>query len=284
MFPGGRVQANATLRDLIARAYALQPYQRIKGTARVLDEWFVIVANAPGGVDVAREAQLRRVRRLLADRFKLSVRFEDEWQPVSILRRATSESLGPHLRPLKESCAVAQAPPSDSATSRPQQPPCHVTFINGHMTALVERMADFSRAVSFMSRRAVVDETGLDGSFELEMTFNTAIRCLRHLRWLSPHRVVLARHVILTRLLLPLRLRCHRAATILWNYSAEEGNFGVGVCSGDELDVEPSDFERLSTRRNCRTDCRIASLIRTFSDHDRAALDLCHAACRCSNR
>ena len=175
MLPGGDFQANATLRYVIAYAYGLQPYQRVEGTASVLDEWFAVVAKAADDAAITREAQLRMVQQLLVDRFKLVVRFEEESQQVSILRQGSSGNLGPHLRPLKESCAVVQAPPpTDPTRARAQQPPCHVTFINGHMTALVERMADFSRAVSFMSRRPVVDETGLDGSFELEMTFNPA--------------------------------------------------------------------------------------------------------------
>ena len=62
----------------------------------------------------------------------------------------------------------------DSGQSDPQVPQsrCHVTFINGRLTALVEQMSDFARSLSALAQRAVVDETGLTGPFEIEMTFN----------------------------------------------------------------------------------------------------------------
>jgi uncharacterized protein (TIGR03435 family) len=117
--------------------------------------------------------QLRLVQRLLADRFRLSVHFEEESQTVSVLWRANATTLGPHLRRLKEGCAAMALPP-DANLSLPRQPQCHVTFINGRFTAIVEQISDIARFLSVMGRRPIVDETELIGAYEVEMTFNPA--------------------------------------------------------------------------------------------------------------
>jgi uncharacterized protein (TIGR03435 family) len=175
-FPGGRFQANARLRDIVAYAFALQPFQLVIGSAPVLEERYAIAAKTPEQVAQSRETQLQMLRSLLASRFSLATHFEEVSMPVTVMTRADMKRLGPQLHSVQGGCARVQAAAQTDANIDPSQqlPRCHVTFINGRMQAHVEDMADFARGLSALSHRAFVDETGLKGSFEFEFTFNPA--------------------------------------------------------------------------------------------------------------
>jgi len=166
MRPGGRFQSESTLRQLIRYAYGLEPSQQLAGTSDVLDRQFVIEARvAPERVS-ATGSHLPMVRALLAERFKLRVRFEDEIQTVATIVRRESDKPGPRLRALTHDCRLP-SPPED------KRPPCTLAIIDGHLKAVVPNMADFARRLSY-SGRAFVDGTGLTGPYELEMYFDSA--------------------------------------------------------------------------------------------------------------
>ena len=165
MRPGGRFQSESTLRQLIRYAYGLEPYQRLTGSSDILDRQFVIEARvAPERVS-ATGSHLPMVRALLAERFKLRVRFEDEIQTVATIVRRESDKPGPRLRALTHDCRLPSPPE--------KAPPCTLAIIDGHLKAVVPNMADFARRLSY-SGRAFVDGTGLTGPYELEMYFDSA--------------------------------------------------------------------------------------------------------------
>lgn len=170
MLPGGRFHSESTLRQLIRYAYGLQPSQHLVGASKVLDERDVIDAQAIAEQALTADSHLPMVRALLADRFKLRVRIEKEVRVVAAIVRRQSDGPGPHLRALTEDCAVARQQESDALQNRPR---CTFTLIDGQLKAVVPNMADFARRLSYAGR-AFVDETGLNGPFEIEMRFDPA--------------------------------------------------------------------------------------------------------------
>lgn len=168
--PNGQLNATATLRDLIRWAYALAPYQRVEGEFLELDRWFRIAAKASGNVTPRVPGEIGpynlMLQSLLADRFRLKVGWSTSLQTVQLLRRTRSDALARGMTALDVDCS-----PVDGA-SPPRPCGTEVPIINGQLNARVRSMADFARVLSTMSGRAIVDDTGLIGRFELKMTFD----------------------------------------------------------------------------------------------------------------
>jgi len=172
--PGGRFLAtSAALRDLVFYAYGLDVYQKVEGDDPILDERFDVEARAAD--DLPREAlgevgpMRLMVQALLAERFDLSVRWEEREQPVFslVLARADGQP-GSHLRP--SACpppgTVVPAPVPPSAP--PGTPRCGGAFTNnGVMQAPGQTMATFARSLSSMLDARVLDRTGLEGVFDV---------------------------------------------------------------------------------------------------------------------
>ena len=170
---GGRFQAEADLRYLISYAYRMASYERIVGAEAMLAERFVITAAVSDDDVVATNDYPLLVRRLLADRFHLKVSFESEIQAVSVMRRVAADRLGPHLRSSDVDCSLpVDREGVQRGKLKPDASRCReVGIVNGLFTGILD-MGEFARALSRIGRRAVVDDTGLSGQFEIEMTFN----------------------------------------------------------------------------------------------------------------
>ena len=172
----GQFDAAHTLRHLIA--WAFQPGTAIEGSFRELDEVFVIAARAPGPVLLARPGEVGPVNQmlqsLLAERFKLRVRWETRSFPVYALRRTTTERLGRNLRRIDATCPegypeTANAAPDGCAVklSLGKEQSKGTQIIKG----IVPGISDFARFLSSMAGRRVVDDTALVGRFELTTAF-----------------------------------------------------------------------------------------------------------------
>ena len=167
----GRFDATATLRVLINWAY--KPEFPIEGSFRELDEIFVIAATAARPVLLARPGEVgpmnQRVQSLLAERFKLRVRWETRSFPVFALRRTTTEQLGRNLKRIHSTC-----PPGypETATAAPDGCFVKIAMDRGQVKGLVLSIPDFAKFLSNFVARHVVDDTGLAGAFELNTAFN----------------------------------------------------------------------------------------------------------------
>jgi uncharacterized protein (TIGR03435 family) len=165
------------LRYLIAWAHGLEPYQRVIGDARVLDQRFSILAKADAAVvdaETGDDTHRKLVRQLLVDRFHLKVREESQRQNIYVIRRIRADALGPGLKISFQDCSATIPAPdlSSPATRGPRRPTCRITgIVNGHLTAIAE-MSALARFLSSVSQRAVIDETGLRGNFEIDTTFD----------------------------------------------------------------------------------------------------------------
>lgn len=167
----GALEAHATLRYLIGYAYSLEPYEPVKGESRLLDERFAVLARTEAVTDPARDYP-RMVRRLLADRFHLKAHIESDQRTVSVIRRVSADTLGPNLRSAPE-CPT----PSADTGAEPVAPrpiPCRaVGLVNGRIVTR-STMVSFARALSLFAMAPIVDETGLPGTYDVDVAFNPA--------------------------------------------------------------------------------------------------------------
>ena len=108
MQPGGRLtMTNMPVRQLIVRAYGVQPYQVLGGPSWITSDRFDITAKAPG--DASPQEMNAMLETLLADRFKLKVRKETRQSDVYRLVKARADGkLGEALKPAAVNCDMAR--------------------------------------------------------------------------------------------------------------------------------------------------------------------------------
>jgi uncharacterized protein (TIGR03435 family) len=177
--PGGRFESGAFLRALIQYAYGLRLYERVEGAWDVLDERFVVMARLEDPVTAVQSQAA--VRRLLAERFNLSVRQNEEVRPVAVLRRISQDRLGPAIRSVAADCprtgaAREERAPAERHEGEARQPPCNsISLHNGRLHVVVSSMSQLATGLSGISQGPIIDETGLgDGPYELDITFDPA--------------------------------------------------------------------------------------------------------------
>jgi uncharacterized protein (TIGR03435 family) len=181
--PGGGFSAtNMPLRGLIQFAYQMRPFQ-VEGAP----DWagstrYDIAAKAGRDLPLTPlgtvAPEMLMLRSLLAERFKLKVRFETREMPIYELRLARDDGrLGPNLSVTTADCqALMKAamgrggppPPPPSATERMQ---CGMRIGPGRMSAGSFPMSEFANTLGTLVQRTVVDRTGLAGNYDAEMTF-----------------------------------------------------------------------------------------------------------------
>jgi bla regulator protein blaR1 len=164
--PGGRFTAiNVSTMDLIAFAYGdARPFPRtnILGVPSwVSVERFDIVAKADGNPTQEEFSPL--LRSLLAERFRMAAHLETRERPVYTLMLARRDgSLGPSLRPSSLNCAGARETLSAG---------CEMLSVPGVLKARGTPIAALTRLLTgwVEDHREVRDETGLTGTFDMEM-------------------------------------------------------------------------------------------------------------------
>ena len=168
--PGGRVTATARLRDLITAAYQLSGYQRLSLfalTDPIYGENFDIEARAEGNPGI--EEKYLMLQSLLAERFKLVVHWETRHLPVYALVVSKPGELGRQIHPHTDDSKCI-----DRLTQRPSPPipDCGVLagLLNGQ-TAYRVTMDQLAMQLGyFLSDRPVVNQTGLQGTFDLSLS------------------------------------------------------------------------------------------------------------------
>jgi uncharacterized protein (TIGR03435 family) len=182
VLPGGRVFAqNLSLRELIRAAYGVEAAQLEGGPAWIGSDRFDLEART--GPDATIETVRAMTRKLLADRFRLAVHTETRQLPVYTLVMTRSDrSLGRNLRTSGKECVAVTLPAG--LPPAPPPPPgagtpvgtggfhCPVGLLPGHLSL---RSVDMTVFASVLWRRAlqepVLDRTGLDGRFDLDLTY-----------------------------------------------------------------------------------------------------------------
>jgi uncharacterized protein (TIGR03435 family) len=179
--PGGVVLiTNNTLRNIVRNTYGVQNTQIAGGPEWFDSVRFDITAKAPGGGQgiQAPEQVMAMMERLLAERFKLVVRREMRPTPVYALVLARGDRrLGAQLRKASVDCqailAEARARNTQPVLPPPvgDRPSCGTRTRPGVLMASGVRMSDLARNLERPSERIVVDKTGLDGSWDIDLTY-----------------------------------------------------------------------------------------------------------------
>jgi uncharacterized protein (TIGR03435 family) len=150
------VTRNSSLGDLIAFAYKVQVKQ-IVGAPDWLNQERYDLTAVPGGEDTPSMAQVGiMVQRLLKDRFGLTFHHEMREMPAYVLTVAKN---GPKLTP------PASPGPLPTIGFRPASNGLTLLDLNG-------TLAGFTGLLQVMVLdRPVVDQTGLSGRFDVQVTF-----------------------------------------------------------------------------------------------------------------
>jgi uncharacterized protein (TIGR03435 family) len=179
--PDRFIRPDVTLGELIRYAYDLQEFQIEGGPGWLTSSRFDVNAKAaatPTSIDGMRAL----VRRLLQDRFGLKAHLESrELSLYEMVVARRDRSLGERLRPSTLDC---QALLSAGTTTADDRARCDLRF-RPRMTSDGGRPAIYSMTLMLQgttmarlatllqneARRAVVDKTGLTGTFDLELEF-----------------------------------------------------------------------------------------------------------------
>ena len=177
--PGGRVTASQiTLRDLVWRAYEVQPFQVDGGPPWVGEDRFEVAAKAADGFAGGSGDVASMLRTLLADRFRLVVRTESKDMPVLALMTSRQDGrLGNLLRRSKIDCTAVRA--RRQLGVRPTDGSERACDLSMRMSGPVmtmrfegETMDGIARLLTGPeTRRVVVNRTAIEGTFDGELAF-----------------------------------------------------------------------------------------------------------------
>src|SRR5580658_7671377 len=147
---------NYSLKSLVGAAYNLTPRAISGGPAWAVSDHYDILAGTPGEIQPNLDEQMSMLRKLLADRFKLT--FHRDQKEFSIYALSITKN-GPKLK---------------ESTAPPEKLPELVSVVFPDRVLLPARnttMAEF--ASHLMNRgvldRPVVDKTGLSGKYDFEL-------------------------------------------------------------------------------------------------------------------
>jgi uncharacterized protein (TIGR03435 family) len=163
------VGSNVSLRALIFFAYALTPDDRVESRSQLIDQTFDVLAKAAADAPPAPAGTVGplnlMMQHLLATRFSLVVRVEQRSQQGYALVRARADGrLGPGLRP---------APLCGGGTiATPAKVNCATRVLNNELRGEGQNMERMARMLSVSLGSPVVDNTGLEGAFDVRMTFD----------------------------------------------------------------------------------------------------------------
>jgi uncharacterized protein (TIGR03435 family) len=155
----GILLSNNPLDSLIRYAYGLQDFRVIGAPDWTRDARFDVAAKASHPITDAERRQMMRA--LLADRFRMKSHVEMREHTVYLMTPSRADKrLGAGLKPRPE-CESA-APPCQSGGS-------------GRQDAIVLRAVTLKQLaegmISAVRRELVLDETGIAGIFDVEMSF-----------------------------------------------------------------------------------------------------------------
>ena len=185
--PSGRATSPGTsARQLILVAYGLQDIQLSGGPSWIGSDLYAIDARA--GADATRATVRLMLKSLLAERFQLVAHLEKRELPAFALVLADRNGkLGPRLQRSGPECAPVKAPegvplppppppgPGPGFTAvlpqDPLGPTCGFVSFPGWLSGRRLTMGHLVTPLTQLTRRPVVDETGLAGEFDVDVTF-----------------------------------------------------------------------------------------------------------------
>lgn len=148
-FPGRLVAENVTLKQLIAEAYHVYAFQ-VSGPKWIDSDRYNLEAKVSGYVSPSKTQRRLMLQKLLADRFSLVVRRESRDMSVYVLEAVRG---GSKLQPAKH----------------PEAPATFRVFQRRQITAENAPLENLTDALTWLLGRPVLDQTGLEGSFDYKL-------------------------------------------------------------------------------------------------------------------
>jgi len=186
--PGGRFEAtNIHLAVLISYAYQLQPFELQGGPEWLATDRWDVFAKIDGDPPLAApgsqtpDAMMLATRALLADRFKLSMhRATQDLDAYRLVMARQDRRPGPGLRQSTYDCAglvraqddAAKGGPPAPAPNTPDRMVCGMRVSAGRIQFGGRPLATLLNVLTAMTQRRIVDETGLTGDWEFDISFN----------------------------------------------------------------------------------------------------------------
>jgi uncharacterized protein (TIGR03435 family) len=178
--PGGRFNAvNATVRQIIVRAYGIQDSEIVGAPQWTNSERFDIAAKAER--DLTPQEFSEMLKNLLRERFQLKVHNATQDQPIYALVIARKDgNLGPQLRRSNVDCdKIAEEAIALRGGAPPEMPkgehqPCSIGFSGaGRMFARSKPISQLLTFFSQVTQRPVENRTGLEGGFDVDLTWTS---------------------------------------------------------------------------------------------------------------
>lgn len=165
--PGGRLLVNAPVRLMIMNAYGLQFSQLAGGPDWLSSETWSVDARADG--NPTRDQLMPMLQSLLEERFHLKAHHESREASVYALTVAKN---GPRLTAPKDGTCATPVP----GEPEPAAPPCGRLRISmSPQGVLMEggraAMSELVRVLAIPLRSPVVDQTGLEGAYDIRLQF-----------------------------------------------------------------------------------------------------------------
>ncbi len=159
--PSGLVTgANVTVAMLIRFAYGMPDYRIVGAPAWASSTHFDVTARGPA--NAPPETIRAMFRALLADRFGAIVRPGMREMEMDVLTRAGRDP-GPGLRVSTQACDASEATPRNER--------CGLRPDLGRITGRNVSSADVAAGIGVLTRRHVVDDTGLTGRYDVTLTY-----------------------------------------------------------------------------------------------------------------
>jgi len=174
--PDGYTVTNQPLRGLISLVYGV-PLFRMSGTPDwASTERFDIVAKS--NHPITGDEKRAMLRTLLEDRFRLKTHRETREGRILALAMARADrEPGANLVQTTQDCGAALGARRESPAPMPRRPgappPCTASTSLNRFRASVIEIRSFAAWLGMAIQETVVDQTGLSGWFDIDLTFSS---------------------------------------------------------------------------------------------------------------
>lgn len=172
--PTGVTFINFQLRAVMQLAYGITQPARLVGVPDWLNDRYDVIARTEAPVSPATIIGMRpMLQAMFVDRLKLSAKLEKREMPAYALVLARSDGkLGPQLRRSTVVCAGRDNPPNAQPTGGPAVVQCGPKPGGpGGFIFVGSPMSLFAGVLSISLGRTVVDRTGLEGLYDLDVKY-----------------------------------------------------------------------------------------------------------------
>lgn len=164
---------NIPVRQLIVRAYDVQPFQVVGGPSWITSDRFDVTAKAPD--DATPQQASGMLQTLLADRFKLKVHRETRQGDVYRLVKARPDGkLGDAIKPATIDCSAMMGrgrPGGPGPVPGGRLSGCQMMISPGRVQMGGQPISALANSLSNQLGRPIVDDTGLTGPYDLTLSF-----------------------------------------------------------------------------------------------------------------